>query len=158
MKHCGKGENMKKFHFRLQKILEINEHQKQEAIKTLQDNINRHRICETELKAIKDYCNNLILEIKNLTAGSLFLFRLTMLKDYLYFQRGQQQEKAAELKQIKKEVEAARQNLITINRKNRMLKKLQEKAWEQYRQESLRFEQIEIDEIAGIGYYLKNKN
>jgi flagellar FliJ protein len=146
---------MKKFKFRLQKLLQIKEHAKMQKQKELSRAERVRRMEEAHLEMLQQKMRD---EVTNLAAGT------TQLIDVRHRQRSTQfqQRLVANMKTQEQVIQAAvtkeaakREDLIEATREEKTFEKLKERQKERYLKEIDLLTQKEIDEIAKNVYLRK---
>ena len=146
---------MKRFHFRLEKLLEVREYKEKIAKFELAEKTGKCTVIEIELKknakkldlAIRDRFK------KGRTLNDYFISEL-------YVKRITQESERllSDLAKAEMEKEKARQTYLEKSRDKEVLEKLMEKRQKEYYMKANRTETVFLDEIAQNTNYLRNVN
>lgn len=143
---------MKKFQFRLQKLLQLKTHKKVEKQKDLAKAERVRRMEEAHLEMLKERLEDEINDLAPLKVENIDVRRLT---NSVYFQQRLNTNMANQRKAIataKRQESIKRKHLIDAAREEKVYVKLKEKQQERYLQELDQHIQKEIDEIAQTGF------
>ncbi|MFZ3172773.1 MAG: flagellar export protein FliJ [Carboxydocellales bacterium] len=142
---------MKVFRFRLQTSLNVRYRQEEQQKLVLKEKINHHEESIIELNQILARLENNYNRIRQLQLGNLNIRELEASNDFVIMLTAQVEQQKLEVEYRRKEVEDAREKLLEIVKARKILEKLKEKHFEEYRLEMLREEQRVIDEMAARG-------
>lgn len=148
---------MKKFSFRLQTKLDIDSRLKQEATEKYIVAMHQEDEALEQLNSIVLRESRLREKIKDLRQEEFLLAKLSICNEYFRLLNSAKDAQQEEVNLLHLETEKAREKLLEQTREVKMLERLKTKAWQQYQQELLKTEQIELDEISGISYIRKNQ-
>ncbi|MCD6169369.1 MAG: flagellar export protein FliJ [Candidatus Latescibacteria bacterium] len=141
---------MRRFNFRLQKVMEFKEHKQKENERKLagvKQELHKREGELSEMNNRKDNCQQRIVEknsshinVPEMQAYYLYLVRLTQ----------QIREQMKQIWRLQKDAEDRRKLLLKSVQEKEMLKKLRDRYYLSYRRELERSEQKQLDEIASI--------
>lgn len=141
---------MKKFTFKLNKVLEVKTIELKQHQKSLSEASQKKIAAHEELEQHLAYTNNFVSRLNNVTtnnAGALQLF-------YDYFHRllneAEQKEKTvSQMEDVEKRV---REKLIAIQKEQKVLEKLKEHELQKFLERFHKDEQNTLDELAVLKY------
>jgi flagellar FliJ protein len=145
------GRAVKVFRYRLQTSLNVRCRQEEQQKLVLQEKILHHEEGIMELNQMLARLENSYNRIRQLQIGNLNLRELEANNDFVIILTAQVEQQKLEVEYRRKAVEAAREKLLEIVKARKILEKLKEKHFEEYRLEMLREEQRVIDEMAARG-------
>lgn len=142
---------MKVFRFRLQTSLNVRYRQEDQQKMVLQEKIRHHEEGILELNRLMNRLEISYNRIRQLQTGNLDIRELEACNKFVLVVTTQVEEQKIVVEQRSKAVEEAREKLLEIVKARKILEKLKERHFEEYRQEALREEQKIIDEMAARG-------
>lgn len=135
---------MKKFEFKLDKVLKVRQIEKELAENRLMEANQKVRESEQEISFLEDKQENLYQFIReeNLTVGQHIQTR-----NYLNNQRQKINQTEDKLTEYREEVVQCQQEYINKKQKEEMMEKLKDKAYQRYNKKLLLKEQKVLDEL-----------
>lgn len=143
---------MKKFKFRLQKLLEVRrlgeDLRRQELAKARQA-LDREK---SILARLEEACAEVMQELRAGFEGALDVERIAVYYRYLSLLARHTESQRATVDLLAREEATKRAAMIAARRKRMMVEKLKERAYARYREEVARMDQAFLDEVATIRY------
>ena len=140
---------MKKFQFRLQKLLQLKEHLKLQRQKQLAKAERVRRMEETHQRMLQEKLEQEVTSLRTVENSQLSIARLSR---SVYYQQRLTSNMATQAKVIANAVkleDESRERLVEATRNEKIYQRLKEKQLESYLQDMERLQQKETDEIAG---------
>jgi flagellar export protein FliJ len=135
------------FHFKFQKLLEIEKCREEDIVKELK---KLQRILHDEEKLLVFLQSVLSLQ-SEVNVFVLFESYFSKLNRDITTQ-------ASKVKDVYKKVDHVRETLLRVFKKRKVLEKLRERYEKEYKEQALRMENKTFDEIATSRFYYKRKN
>lgn len=139
---------MKAFRFRLQTSLDVRCRQEDRQKQVLQEKIRCHEESIVILNSFLTRLEGGFNRIRELQAGSLDVCELDACNKFVLAVKAQVEEQKMVVEHCRKAVEEAREKLLEIVKARKILEKLKERHYDEYRREALREQQKLIDEMA----------
>lgn len=139
---------MKAFSFRLQSILDVRRRQEDQQKQVLHQALAKYEESKQALAAFFNRQEQLFQRIRRLQTGSLNLPELSCAQDYALVIKTQIIAQQRVVAACSEAVEEERAKLLEIVKARKILEKLKERHYLEYRLEALREEQKLIDEMA----------
>lgn len=144
---------MKKFIFRLQKVMEYKEDIEKQKMGELAEAENRLMVEIEKLETLKKREQAYLDEIDVMRQQTVIHpVEIQALYRYIEKLKSMQNAQRVQINKAKKVVEAKRQALVLATQEKKVLEKLKEKQVQAYEAEVARQEQIFFDEIASTKY------
>lgn len=141
---------MKRFHFRLQKYLQLKEQKEQLARLELAKARALH-LCEMrKLEALQEKANELLVQNRGLLQGTLQPELVALGRGCLKVQEMLAVEQVEAVLQAEERLSQEKQSFIQARKDRKLLERLRQRCWDLYKLESLREEQKKLDEIGTI--------
>lgn len=140
---------MKKFHYRLQKLLQLKEHHKLQQQKELAKAERVRRMEEAHQRMLREQLDREVSSLHTVENAQLNIARFGR---SVYYQQRLNANMATQetvIANAEKLEDESRQRLIEATKNEKIYQRLKEKQLETYLQELERLEQKETDEIAG---------
>ncbi|MBM4055520.1 MAG: flagellar export protein FliJ [Planctomycetes bacterium] len=145
-----------KFHFKFQKLLDIEKFKEEEIakeLKTAQKKLNEEKKIESLLKSLLETRQIEMTKMlqANAAASTFVLFEsyFTKLNRDIIVQRSR-------IKKFSEEVEQVRQKLLAAFKKRKLLEKLRERHKKDFDEQEKRLEMKKLDEMATSRFYYKH--
>lgn len=135
----------KPFQFRLQKVLEYRVHL-EDTLRTELAELRRERAMLVERREQLE--TEVAERVQRLTAGEFDVLQVKMTTHYVNRLEGLIQHTRQRIAEMDEAIEEKRQALVEASRNRKVMEKLKETAYEEYRAEELRTEQLFLDELA----------
>jgi flagellar FliJ protein len=135
----------KPFQFRLQKVLEYRVHL-EDTLRTELAELRRERAMLVERREQLEA--EVAERVQRLTAGEFDVLQVKMTTHYVNRLEGLIQHTRQRIAEMDEAIEEKRQALVEASRNRKVMEKLKETAYEEYRAEELRTEQLFLDELA----------
>ena len=146
------------FHFKFQKLLEIEKCRKEDIVKELK---KLQRILHDEEKLLVFLQSVLSLqqsemekELHMQSEANVFV----LFESYFSKLNRDITTQASKVKDVYKKVDHVRETLLRVFKKRKVLEKLRERYEKEYKEQALRMENKTFDEIATSRFYYKRKN
>ncbi len=139
---------MKAFTFRLQTSLDVRCRQEDQQKQVLHQMIASYEASKEVLNSYLIRQEQLFVRIRQLQTGHLDVPELTSSQNYVLVVKNQIEQQLLIVEQYRQAVEEARAKLLEIVKARKILEKLKERHYTEYRLEVLREEQKLIDEMA----------
>jgi len=147
MKYNDMGEQMKKFSFSLQKVLEIKE-QVLENLKVELGNLNHdYKEVENEIVNLKKKYSDINMEFSEKSSVSISVGEMSYYKMLLSSILRKVENKEEEKEKILKKIEDKRHEIVSKNIEISSLEKLREKELEKYNSALAKSEELFIEEF-----------
>lgn len=143
---------MKRFHFRLQKYLQLKEQEEQLARLELTRARALHLRETRKLEALQEKTNELLMQNRELLKGPIHPELAVLGRCCLDVQELLAEEQLDVVLQAEEQLSREQQSFIQARKDRKLLERLRQKSWDLYRLESLREEQENLDEIGTILY------
>ncbi len=140
---------MKKFKFRLEKVLDVKEIELKKVQKELSDKMDEINREEERLYRMISTTNEYAQFLETMTPKSAAELDLQFSYFHQLLEEVEAQKEAVE--KLKEEEKTVRQKLIAVQREQKMLTNLKENARQKYVDEVLKSEQKILDEFAILG-------
>ncbi len=149
---------MKKFSFRLQRLLDLAKSQEELARSETARSLNQLRLAEVAFQGAKDSVQNATQDIsQSFTKGPITPSNVEFLYQWLANAELKQAELETRLAEEEKAYEKVREIMIERRKELLSLEKAQEKAWERWNEENMRKEQESMEEIASFRHQTKRR-
>ncbi|MBD3174650.1 MAG: flagellar export protein FliJ [Armatimonadia bacterium] len=135
----------KPFQFSLQKVLEYRVHL-EDTLRTELAELRRERAMLVERREQLE--TEVAERVQRLTAGEFDVLQVKMTTHYVNRLEGLIQHTRQRIAEMDEAIEEKRQALVEASRNRKVMEKLKETAYEEYRAEELRTEQLFLDELA----------
>lgn len=139
---------MKAFRFRMQTSLDVRFRQEDRQKQVLQDKLSCYEESVGILNRLLARQEDSFRRIRQLQQGSLDVRELEACTGFVLVVKAQIEEQKMVVEHCRKAVEEAREKLLEIVKARKILEKLKERHFEEYRREELREQQKLIDEMA----------
>jgi flagellar FliJ protein len=138
---------MKKFTFRLQRVIEVRHTREKECQRRLADSMQALRKCEEQLEKEKRETRESREGLRKALKKPVSVAQLMALDGWYRWKNRQVQERSALTDEQRGIVDQKRQELIEAAKDKKILERLKEKRYEEYRVNSLREEQAVLDDL-----------
>ncbi|MEW6227797.1 MAG: flagellar export protein FliJ [Bacillota bacterium] len=143
---------MRKFKFRLQKLLEVRrlgENLRRQELAKARQALDREK---STLARLEEACAEVMQELRAGSEGALDVDRIAICHRYLGLLTRHIEDQRAAVDRLAREEAAKRAAVIAARRERMMIEKLKERAYARYREEVARVEQAFLDEVGTIRY------
>ncbi len=138
---------MKRFEFRLQRVMDARESEKKQRQRALGDAQRQLGEAELVLKSLETELANNNTAQKKLTKGTAKISDLQVLDKWKNHLIKQISAQSAEVRRHQKAVEKRREELVEISREKKVLERLKEKKQEEHQKEMMTSQQNFLDEV-----------
>ncbi|HHW60560.1 MAG TPA: flagellar export protein FliJ [Syntrophomonadaceae bacterium] len=144
---------MKPFVFRLQTKLDVVNLEEDLVRQELKHHLEARDKVQFALEEIVDEIQQVENSLVQMMQGTVSLDKMLLMRNYLPVLSESRQLKEQELRQAEQTVEEVREQLVSKRKECRVLEKLKERDWHEYKQEWQRQEQKVLDEVAANNHY-----
>lgn len=138
---------MKRFSFRLEKLLRLRSQQTEQAKRALAAAMAAEEQSRQQMQQLHTQLNARLVEIRQKERAGLVAFDFATLRTHVRFLQGRFDQALEHLKAAEEFTAQKRLELIEARRRERALERLRERKLEVYTQELLKEEQKELDEF-----------
>ncbi len=138
---------MKKFTFRLQRVIEVRRTREKECQRRLADSLQVLKKSEEQLEKERQESLRSRESLRRALRGPVSVAQLMALDGWHRWKNRQVQERNAQADRQRSIVDRKRRELIEAAKDKKILERLKEKRYEEYRVNSLREEQAVLDDL-----------
>jgi len=149
---------MKRFHYRLNKVLEVKKILEKKRAKELADAIKAFNRQQDSLNRLRAQREGLFEEMKTRISGVLSLHELTAYYSYIGRLTYEMFQQRSRLEELRRRVDDQRDRYFAANREKQILERLKERKYVDYLYEIGREEQSFLDEIANQRALIQNQS
>ena len=139
---------MTKFQFQLETLLRMRESARDERRGILAEALHAERILSDHIGQVADEIQDFVAHNALPAQGMIQVDRILEAQRYELLLRAALQNVTAQREQIETEITVRREALTEADRNVRVLEKLRERQQQKHRQDQMRLEQRQLDEIA----------